>query len=119
MAVKHEAESLARAWIDGWNAGKPDDIPLAANFVHTSPFGTVSGREKYLDWVRPLAAKNVTSLKVVRTLAEGDECAIWFEMGTPGGMVRVCDWVQTRDGEIATVTSFYDASNLPVRENPA
>jgi hypothetical protein len=112
MSERCSAEELARAWIDGWNAGKPDDIPLASHFVHTSPFGTVSGREIYLDWVRPLAAKNVTSLEIVRTLAVDNECAIWFEMGTPNGIVQVCDWVQTDGNEIVAITSFYDATEL-------
>jgi SnoaL-like domain len=115
MARENEAERLARAWIDGWNAGLPDDIPLAKNFVHTSPFGTVTGREKYLEWVRPMAAKNVTSLKIIRTLAGDGESAIWFEMMTPNGLVQVCDWVQTHNGEIIAITSFYDATNLPYR----
>lgn len=116
MAALSEAEALARAWIDGWNAGKPDDIPLANDFSHTSPFGTVSGRDDYLAWVKPLAAQNVTSLNIVKTMAEGKACAVWFEMGTPNGVVNVCDWVETQDGQIVAITSFYDASNLPARD---
>ena len=73
MSRQIEAERLARAWIDGWNAGEPEKIPLSGDFVHTSPFGRVKGRDKYLAWVRPLAAKNVTSLKIVRTLADDGE----------------------------------------------
>ncbi|TQV85977.1 nuclear transport factor 2 family protein [Aliikangiella coralliicola] len=107
-----ESEKLARAWIDGWNAGKPDDIPLATDFVHSSPFGTVSGREKYLDWVRPLAEKNVTSLKIIRTVSSDSESAIWFEMGTPNGVVQCCDWVKIERGKIIAINSFYDATNL-------
>lgn len=37
---------------------------------------------------------------------------IWFEMTTPNGVVPCCDWVETRDGEIRAVTSFYDATGL-------
>ena len=105
MATRNEAERLARAWIDGWNAGKPDEIPLACDFTHSSPFGVVKGREKYLAWVKPLAAKNVTSLKIVKTLGGDGESAIWFEMMTPNGMVQCCDWVQTENGEIVAITS--------------
>lgn len=112
MSTQNEAERLARASIDGWNAGKPDDIPLASDFVHASPFGTVKGREQYLDWVRPLSAKNVTSLKIVRTVTEDGECAIWFEMGTPNGVVQCCDWVRTQNDLIVAITSFYDATDL-------
>ena len=99
--MSNQAEQLARAWIDGWNAGKPDDLPLAADFTHSSPFGVMHGRDNYLQWVKPLAAKNVTSLKILRTIAGDKEAAIWFEMGTLSGPVKCCDWVQSRDGGLA------------------
>lgn len=112
MAVQNESEQLARAWIEGWIAGKPDEIPLAPEFTHSSPFGTVKGREKYLEWVKPLSAKNVNSLKIVKTLGGDDEAAIWFEMTTPKGLVLCCDWLHTKNGKIVSIQSFYDATNV-------
>ena len=112
MATHEDAEQLARAWIEGWIAGTPENIPLADDFVHSSPFGTVSGRDRYLDWVRPMAAQNVASLNILKTLGGKSEAAIWFEMKTPGGVVQVCDWVESKNGEIVAITSFYDASSL-------
>lgn len=107
-----DAESLARIWIERWNEGEPVLIPLAENFRHTSPFGSVSGRRTYLDWVKPLAAKNVTQLKILRVIPDSNEAAIHFEMQTPKGPVQVCDWVVARNGEITEIHSFYDATDL-------
>lgn len=112
MSSHNEAEMLARAWIEGWIAGTPDEIPLVADFTHSSPFGVVKGREKYLEWVKPLSAKNVTSLKIVKTLGREDEAAIWFEMMTPKGLVLCCDWVHTKNSKIVSIQSFYDATDL-------
>jgi len=107
-----DAERLARAWIQGWIDGKPDDIPLAENFTHSSPFGTVSGRQKYLDWVKPLAEKNVQELSIVKTLGDDTEAVIWFEMTGPEGPVPSVDWIHTENGEITAIHSFYDASSV-------
>ena len=112
MSAQNEAERLARVWIDGWIAGKPDEIPLASNFTHSSPFGVVEGRENYLEWVKPLSAKNTISLKTVKTLGGEGEAVIWFEMTTPKGIVACCDWVRTEEGEIVAIQSFYDATYL-------
>ncbi|MBT8401194.1 MAG: nuclear transport factor 2 family protein [Rhodothermia bacterium] len=112
MSTVNEAERLALAWIEGWIRGTPDEIPLAARFTHSSPFGVVAGREKYLEWVKPLAAKNVASLKILRTVGSETEAAIWFEMTTPQGTIPCCDWVQVKNGEIVAVNSFYDATDL-------
>ena len=113
MSEENKSTQLARAWIEGWNAGKPDDIPLAENFTHSSPFGNVTGRQKYLEWVKPLAAKNVASLKIIRIIGGEDEAAIWFEMQTSGGVIRVVDWVKTEGNEISFITSFYDPTTIP------
>lgn len=112
MEARGRAERLAHAWIEGWNEGRPDEIPLAPDFTHSSPFGTVEGRERYLEWVKPLAAENVTSLRVVRTIGGESEAAIWFEMMTPMGAVQCCDWVRIEGEEIVAITSFYDATDL-------
>ena len=115
MNPADDAKTLARVWIECWNRGEPDSIPLAEGFTHTSPFGRVSGRQTYLDWVKPLAAKNVTELKIHRVMGNDREAVIHFEMETPGGLVQVCDWVVVVDGEIAEIHSFYDATGLRER----
>ncbi len=63
-----------------------------------------------------MAARNVTSLEIVKTLSGESESAIWFHMVTPNGVVRVCDWVQIDNEEIVAITSFYDPTILPYRE---
>ena len=112
MARSPTAEDLARLWIDCWNEGRPGDIPLAEYFVHTSPFGRVAGRAAYLEWVKPLAAKNVATLRVEKTLGSGNEAVIQFEMDTPAGAIPVVDWVSVDGDEIVAIHSFYDASSL-------
>lgn len=113
MRERHGAGELARIWIECWNEGTPDLIPLAEDFSHTSPFGRVDGREDYLEWVKPLAAENVTELTIHRVIESEDQAAIHFEMETPAGPIQVCDWVVAENGEIREIHSFYDASDLP------
>jgi len=106
------AARLARSWIEHWNAGTPDEIPLADDFVHESPFGRVEGRARYLEWVKPLAAKNVQDLRGRQVLSNGTEAAIRFEMHSRGGIIEVCDWVTVKDETITAIRSFYDPTGL-------
>ena len=107
-----EAEKLARTWIEMWQAGTPDDIPLAENFVHTSPFGRLEGREFYLETIKPASKKNVAELKILKTLGNDHEAVIQFEMYTAGGMIPCCDWVMVEGDQITAIHSFYDATTL-------
>lgn len=116
VPIQNISERLARAWIDGWNAGKPEDIPLASDFTHASPFGVIKGRDEYLAKVKPMAAKNVASLEIVRVLSGDGESAIWYEVTTPNGVLQACDWLQTDNKKILAIMSFHDATELPYRE---
>ena len=108
-----ESVQLARLWIECWNENKPLELPLATDFVHTSPFGILKGREHYLDTVIPLAAKNVNELKIVHVMGEPGQAVVWFEMVNDNEVTRTVDWLKTADGLIQSVDSFYDASNIP------
>jgi len=111
MSEDRNAERLARAWIEGWNEGKPYDIPLSEGFTHESPFGTIEGREKYLEWMKPMIGKG-PALKIVKTMGEDDEAVVRYEMEAGGGTIPCCDWVSVKGGEIVAITAFYDATNL-------
>ena len=108
-----EARDLARAWIEIWGRGEPDNLPLADEFVHESPFGRIEGRERYLEIVRPMAKANVASLHIEQVIAEGDSACIAFTMDTPNGPIPCCDWVSVAGDRITAVRSYYDSRKLP------
>lgn len=112
VSKENNAEALARIWLDYWNQGRPDDIPLAEDFKHTSPFGCVRGREKYLAWVKPLAEENFVRAKVKRIISTPNQAVIHFEMESKKGTIQTVDWVVVEDGKIKEVHSFYDAAEL-------
>lgn len=43
---------LVDAWFDAFRERDISKLELAEDFVHTSPFGEIRGREVYLDLVR-------------------------------------------------------------------
>lgn len=112
VSKENNAEALARIWLDYWNQGRPDDIPLAEDFRHTSPFGCVQGREKYLAWVKPLAEENFVRTKVKRIISTPNQAVIHFEMESRKATIQTVDWVVVEDGKIKEVHSFYDATEL-------
>ncbi len=47
-----DAKTLVREWFDKWDQGDFLNLPLADDFKHTSPFGTIDGKEVYLNLVK-------------------------------------------------------------------
>ena len=45
-------QTLVQNWFDRWAEGDYLNLPISENFKHTSPFGTIDGKEAYLDLVK-------------------------------------------------------------------
>ena len=105
---------LARLWIESWIRMDIDWLRrhLAPDFVHTSPFGRLEGREHYLETVEPLARKSVSELVIHEVIADGDRAAIRFENRTPSGVVDSVDWIWGANGVIKEIRSFYDTTRI-------
>lgn len=113
MTTERSAE-LARGWIEAWIRMDMEWLRerLAPDFVHTSPFGRLEGRDSYLATVEPMARKSVRELVVKDVIASGDQAAVWFENRTSKGTVDSCDWVRVEDGVIQEIRSFYDSARI-------
>lgn len=107
-----DAAELARTWIEAWNAGAPEGIPLAEDFCHTSPFGRIEGRETYLEWMRPMTGEGAVPLTIRRVLGGDEEAVVHYEIGMLSGTVAACDWIRVKEGRITDIHSFYDATDM-------
>ena len=112
--MKERSAELAVGWIEAWIRMDMEWLKerLAPDFVHTSPFGRLEGRDSYLETVEPMARKSVQELKIKDVIASGNRAAVWFENRTPGGVIPSCDWVRIEDGLIKEIQSFYDSAKV-------
>jgi ketosteroid isomerase-like protein len=116
MTQRERNAELAVGWIEAWIRMDMGWLKerLAPDFVHTSPFGRLEGRDFYLQTVEPMARKSVQQLEVKDVIAGENQAAVWFENRTAGGVIPSCDWVRIEDGLITEIQSFYDS--VKVRE---
>jgi ketosteroid isomerase-like protein len=116
MTQRERNAELAVGWIEAWIRMDMGWLKerLAPDFVHTSPFGRLEGRDFYLQTVEPMARKSVQQLEVKDVIAGEKQAAVWFENRTASGVIPSCDWVRIEDGLITEIQSFYDS--VKVRE---
>jgi len=114
MTMKERTAELAVGWIEAWIRMDMEWLKerLAPDFVHTSPFGRLEGRDFYLETVEPMARKSVQELEVRDVIADGNQAAVWFENRTPEGVIPSCDWVRVEDDAIKEIRSFYDSAKV-------
>lgn len=114
MTTSENSADLAVGWIEAWIRMDIEWLRgrLAHDFVHTSPFGRIEGRDHYLETVEPMARKSVQGLEIKRVIASGDQAAVWFENRTIRGVIPSCDWVLVQNGKIKAIQSFYDSTRV-------
>lgn len=121
MTSTKRSGELAVGWIEAWIRMDMEWLRqrLAPDFVHTSPFGRLEGREHYLSIVEPMARKSVQKLELKDVIASGNQAAVWFVNETPEGVIPSCDWVRVEDDQIKEIRSFYDSSAVREVLSPA
>ncbi len=114
MDTPNRTAELARGWIEAWIRMDLDWLRtnLALDFVHTSPFGRLEGRNEYLDTVSAIARAHEHELVIIDVVADGDRAAVRFENRTPQGTVHTCDWVSVARDRITAVHSYSDSTLL-------
>ena len=105
------SREIVEAWLDAFRTKDISKLKLADDFVHTSPFGEIRGKDVYLNLVRENeAAFFSATLTTIDVLDCGDKFAIRYLVnGNPA-----CDCIYVRDGKIAEIYSYYHYGEKPV-----
>jgi ketosteroid isomerase-like protein len=104
------SRELVDSWFDAFRERDLSKLHLAQDFVHTSPFGEIQGRDAYLDLVRDnLEAFFSPTLEIIDVLESGDRFAVRYLVnGNPA-----CDCIYVEDGQISRIYSYYHYGEKP------
>ncbi len=104
------SREIAESWLGAFQAKDISLLQLADDFLHTSPFGEVRGRETYLDLIRANEeAFFANTIDVVDFVDGDDRCVVRYVVGE----MAATDWVYVRNGQIAEVHSYYHFGEKP------
>lgn len=113
-----DVHPIVKKWFDCWNTGNIDDLPIAEDFRHTSPFGTIASKQRYLEIVNKNKADFLSNtLTLINHLAQGNEVCVQFEQqnSNTGLEMTVCEWYVIQGRLIKEIRSFYNVGNASIR----
>ena len=107
-----------RKWFECWEAGDVDALPITEDFSHTSPFGTIEPKDRYLEIVRKNTKDFLGNrLTVLRQIREGDNVCVQFEQKNEntGLEMTVCEWYSIQGDLIKEIQSFYNVGDAEIK----
>ncbi len=105
-------------WISCWETGDVESLPVTEDFSHTSPFGTIQPKSKYME----IVLKNKkdflgNTLTVTQQITEGNNVCVQFEQknANTGLEMSVCEWYRIEGDLIKEIRSFYNVGDATIQ----
>ena len=102
-------QQLVEQWFALWGSGQPENLPLADDFTHTSPYGTIEGKAAYMALVEANRDKFLgNTFEVHDALYEGNRACVRYTMRSGDFVLPASEWFFTAHGKIERVVSYYN-----------
>ena len=105
-------------WFDAWDSVQPENIPVTDDFAHTSPFGTISPKSKYMD----IVAKNRENflgnqIIILDYIQEDNSHCVRYSLKNEntGLEMSVCEWLILEGGLIREVHAYYNIGDAQLK----
>lgn len=105
-----DIQKLVETWFNKWENGDYRNIPVADNFNHTSPYGTIKGKETYLKLVEANKDKFLGNHIEIHDAVYKENCACVRYTITQGDFtMEVSEWLYKGDDDlISKIISYYN-----------
>lgn len=104
-------KALVDTWFQKWDDGDFENIPVSEDFKHTSPYGTINGREAYLALVRANTDKFLGNQIVLHDqIYQEDHGCVRYTVSKGDFAMEVSEWFYMTNGKLNEIISYY---NIP------
>ena len=108
-----EAEKLVRKWFHQWENGSFEELPISENFSHMSPFGTIEGRQEYLNLVRKNRDKFLGyRFDIHEMLSDESRLCVRYTAIQGDFQLDVTEWHYIKGGAINHVHAYYHIGDV-------
>ena len=104
-----DAKKLVQTWFEKWETGDFQHIPVSENFKHTSPYGTINGKQAYLDLVAANKDKFLgNQFELQDELYEANRACVRYIVRKGTFSMNVSEWFYIAENEIEEIISYYN-----------
>jgi len=104
-----DSKRLVKLWFECWEKGDFEQLPIAEDFVHTSPYGTIEGKSTYLDIVKANRDKFLGHrFKVHDAFYGTDKACVRYSAIKDDFRLEVSEWHYMRNEMIHEIIAYYN-----------
>ena len=109
-------KQLIDQWFEKWEAGDFLNLPIADDFKHTSPYGTIEGKANYLDLVAGNKDKFLDHRFILHdVITEQDHACVRYTAVQGDFSLEVSEWHFVKDGLIQEIIAYYNIEEERIR----
>ena len=104
-----QSEALVKQWFQYWEEGDFQQLPLAENFSHTSPYGTITGKKEYMNIVELNREKFLGHRFEIHDAIYREEVAcVRYSAIKEDFKLDVSEWHYIKNGLIQEILAYYN-----------
>lgn len=107
-------KQLVEKWFEVWDEGDFQNIPISDDFEHTSPFGTLSGKQAYLKTVEDNRDKFLGyTFEIHDTIYEEERACVRYtaRQGSEFSL-DVSEWYYLKNDLIGSIVAYYHIGEI-------
>ncbi|NIR47430.1 nuclear transport factor 2 family protein [candidate division KSB1 bacterium] len=108
-----ELKRLVKKWFDKWEEGDFLHLPISENFKHTSPFGTIKGKNQYISLVKANKDKFLGyRFEIHDEIYDNDRACVRYTAIQGDFKLDVSEWYFVKNDLIETIISYYHIGEI-------
>ena len=106
-------ETLVQTWFEKWEQGDFRSLPVTDTFKHTSPFGTIDGKQVYLAVVEENRDKFLGyTFTIHDAIYEEHKACVRYTAQQGDFKLDVSEWYYILDGLIDEIIAYYHIGEI-------
>lgn len=106
-------KELVKKWFEKWEEGDFHELPISENFKHTSPFGTIDGKEKYIKLVEANKDKFLGHrFEIHDEIYDGDKGCVRYTAVQGDFTLDVSEWYFAKNDLIEEIVAYYHIGEI-------
>lgn len=104
---------MVKRWFEKWEEGDFLHLPISENFKHTSPFGTINGKNEYFSLVEANKDKFLGyRFEIHDEIYEKDRACVRYTALQGDFSLEVSEWYYIKNDLIEAIVSYYHIGEI-------